>query len=193
MLLGLVLKTFGWRLKLVFNSAGPAAEDGLHQLLDRPHGRGHRDQRRVGLFRRAPFDRDPSRRRPRRLQAARRPRRRVRRNRPAGKIRDRDVRPGAQAEGQRPVRRGDVPTPAEIPRLHRRDRRPRLGRQPAVRGDAEEPHRSGRPRRAHPIPGRIADRGGAAVVSAHLDLRVRLARRGLRAHAARGDGGGETR
>ncbi len=48
--------------------------------------------------------------------------------------------------------------------------------------------RRGRPQRAHPLPGRIADRGGAALVPADLDLCVRLARRRFWPHHARGDG-----
>ena len=60
---------------------------------------------------------------------------------------------------------------------------------PFVEGLKQRDRRRG-PYRAHPFLRRIADRGGAALVSEDFDLCVRLAGRGVRAHHARGDGGG---
>ncbi len=50
--MGLILKSFGWRLKLIFNSAGQRRKTAYTRFLVEPHGRGHDDERRLGLLRR---------------------------------------------------------------------------------------------------------------------------------------------
>ena len=134
MIAGLVLNLFGYRLCADLQFGLPAPENLAHQLSDRPDGRPDRDQRGRGAISFAPGDRHPSRHRRRSLFAARRPARRLRRDRPAGKIWRRHFRPGPAAEGQRPVRRGDVPAAAAIPRFLGGGDRARDRRQPAVRG-----------------------------------------------------------
>ena len=57
MLVGLILKRLGWRLKLIFNSAGQRQKTRLHGLPHRAHGRGDRNQCDVGLVRAAGHDR----------------------------------------------------------------------------------------------------------------------------------------
>ncbi len=50
--MGLILKSLGWRLKLIFNSAGQRRKTAYTSFLIDAHGRGHRDERRLGLVRR---------------------------------------------------------------------------------------------------------------------------------------------
>ena len=109
MIAGLVSQPARLRLCADLQFGLPAPENLAHQLSDRPDGRPDRDQRGGGAISQAPSDRHSSRHRRRSLFPARRPARRLRRDRPAGTIWRRNLRPGEAAEGQRPVRRGDVP------------------------------------------------------------------------------------
>ncbi len=136
MLLGLVLKALGWRLKLIFNSAGQRRKSRYTDFLIARMDAVIATSDDLGLVRRAGpatvihhgIDLDLYRPPEDRLAA-------FAATGLPGKYGDRDLRPRAPAEGQRSVRRGDVPASAEISRFHRRCRRPRLGRQPAVRRD----------------------------------------------------------
>ncbi len=93
----------------------------------------------------SPGDRDPSRHRRRSLFPARRPARGLRRDQPAGKYGIGTIRPGPATEGNRSVRRGDVPAPAAISRFLGGRDRAYDRRQPAVPGGLEA---AGRRRRA---------------------------------------------
>ena len=108
----------------------------------------------------------------------------------ARQICDRLLRPRARAEGHRSVRRGDVPAAAAISGFQRR--RDRAGDAGSARlratALARACARPGSPTAS--VPGRVADRRGAALVSAHLDLCLHLPQRRLRADAARSHGGG---
>ena len=109
MLAGLFLNLHRLSLCADLQFGLPAQENLADPLSHRANGCGDRDERDRGAISAAPGDGHPSRHRRRSLFPARRPPRGLRENRPARKIRDRNVRPRAKAERQRPVRRGDVP------------------------------------------------------------------------------------
>ncbi len=119
MIAGVVLRSLGWPLKLVFTSAAQRQHTWITRWLIRTDGCDHRHQRHLGVIPQTRSHRDSARRRYRSLCAASRSRGGVRGKPVAGPLRHRLLRPGARAERQRRVRGGDVPAVAALSRFHR--------------------------------------------------------------------------
>ena len=133
---------------------GAAASHLDHALADPADGRDHRHQRHLGVV--------PQGARPPSLCMAsipmpmrrRRSRRGLRGSRIAGPLRDRLLRPGARAKGQRRVRRRDVPAAATLSGFHRGDGRRHHAGAAALCGWFEEADRGRRTAVAHRHHGR---------------------------------------
>ena len=137
MIAGLMLNLLGYRFALIFNSASQRPKTWLTNFLIARMDAVIATSELAAQYLRRPatvilhgIDVDlyvpPADRR-----AA------FRRDGPAGKIWDRNVRPGAQAERQRPVRRGDAPAIAALSGFLRRGGRAYHRRQSAFRGRTE--------------------------------------------------------
>ena len=169
---------------------GGAAPSHLdHALADRSDGCRHRHQRYLRFLPQARLDRRDARRRHRNLCAAGRSCCGVCGERAARPLRHRLLRPRARAEGQRRVRRGDVPAAAALSRLHRRHGRRHRAGAASLRERIEEEDRSRQPHLTHRHDRRTCNRRRAALVQASDDLCLHLAQRRLWPDADRGDVG----
>ena len=187
MIAGVLLRTLGWPLKLIFTSAAQRHHTWLTRwLISRMDAIIATSALSASFLKREAtvvmhgVDTD-------RYAPPPESRGGICAKRVAGPLRYRLLRPGARAEGQRCVRGGDVPAAAALSGFHRRHgRRDRAG----AAGLCERPEEADRGRRAaiaHRHHRRSRDRGGAALVPAADDLRLHLAQRGLWIDADRGD------
>ncbi len=188
MIAGLLLRSLGWPLKLVFTSAAQRHHTALTRWLIRADGRDHRDLVDLGVVFEAGVRRGDAWRRHRGLCAAGGSGGGIRREQIAGALCHRLLRPHSCAEGQRRLCRGDVSLAAALPRFFGRDGRRDHAGPDDVCKRSEEADRSRRARLAHPHHGRAADRGGAALVQAADHLRLHLAQRRFWPDIDRGDG-----
>ena len=159
MIVGVLLRSLGWPLKLVFTSAAQRHHSWITRWLIR----------RMDAIIATSDDLDilsQARSRPSSCTASipsatrrRGSRGGIRGSRLAGPLRDRLLRPGARAKGQRRVRRGDVPAVAALSRFHRgHGRRDHAGADGVRRTACGKRIDGGRPAIAHRHHGRTADR-----------------------------------
>ncbi len=166
MLAGLFLNLFGYGFALIFNSASQRKKTWLTHFLIAPNGCGDRDERDRGAISPAPGDGHPSRHRRRSLSArpptASRPSRKQACPANMGSERSAacDGRKAAICSSRRCA--GCLP---QYPGFLRRRHRSHDRRQSALCRGAQAADRRRRPFRTHPLLRRIADRGGAALVS----------------------------